>query len=118
VKVSRALAPEGWHLPGYDEFEDLIRNYGLFEDKAFNMLIAGRSSGFNSLFGGWRDEAGSFHDLEVNAGYHCDANSDMNALNIRGDWKKAFIYGFPFSATGFSVGKTELQNRNKLKVIT
>jgi len=70
------------------------------EKNTFKALIVGGSSGFNSLLGGWLDEDGVFHDLEINAGYHCDVES---AINIRSDWQVARMAGFASSGIGFSI---------------
>ena len=101
AKDPRGLAPEGWHVPDYREFDELIKNSGVGAKEVFKQLINGGSSGFNSFFCGWRDDKGRFYDLEKNTAYH--SKDSASALNIRGDWQGVLLAGFPFSGIGFAI---------------
>jgi uncharacterized protein (TIGR02145 family) len=54
---ARNVTPDGWHLPGIEEFNTLIKDVG-GRKKAYKALIKGGYSGFSALFGGFC----KFHD--------------------------------------------------------
>jgi Fibrobacter succinogenes major domain (Fib_succ_major). len=63
VSDSRGIAPEGWHVPSYEESMTLINNVGgeetagislMSEDYLHSSLKEKNNSGFNALPGGYR----------------------------------------------------------------
>lgn len=62
-ETAKRVAPAGWHLPSKSEFETLLNNLGGSGANAYKQIINGGSSGFNALFGGWRDDNGNFSYL-------------------------------------------------------
>jgi uncharacterized protein (TIGR02145 family) len=57
----------GWHLPSYGEWTTLINMVGA--ENAGALLRQGGSSGFNAVFGGYRDYGGGYRELEVWSAY-------------------------------------------------
>ncbi len=72
VNDSRGLAPEGWHIPSDEEWQDLVEYLGGIENAGGKLKAAGlemwkdpnikatNASGFTALPGGYRDETGYF----------------------------------------------------------
>ncbi|MCB0466120.1 MAG: fibrobacter succinogenes major paralogous domain-containing protein, partial [Aequorivita sp.] len=70
---TRNICPEGWHVPSYEELQDMI-NYAGGDHASVNLrstnlwnppgLPATNSSGFTALPSGIRNEAGFFQELE------------------------------------------------------
>ena len=69
INDPRGLAPEEWHIPSNKEFEVLINNYGGEGSQSYYELLPSGSSGFNSLFGGWRNSDGKFYNIGKYAQY-------------------------------------------------
>lgn len=78
VHDKRGLAPKGWHVPTYDEFEKMIKYLG-GDEIAPNKLIAGAAwkisipgnteSGFNGMPCKWRTGEGKFTDDFISEGW-------------------------------------------------
>jgi uncharacterized protein (TIGR02145 family) len=60
--TANVVCPEGWHLPTMTEFEQLINFLG-GEKAAYKALIAKGISGFSVLFGGCRNNDGTFEGI-------------------------------------------------------
>jgi uncharacterized protein (TIGR02145 family) len=74
-RVCQSLG-DGWRLPTDDEWRQMAKHYGgVFEDSddkgkaAYKALLAGGSSGFNSLLGGGRSDDGQYARLEAHGFY-------------------------------------------------
>jgi uncharacterized protein (TIGR02145 family) len=67
-KVLKDVCPEGWHVPGKEEFETLLKNFPN-AGKAYLELLSTGSSGFNSLNGGFLDDDRESGGLEDHANY-------------------------------------------------
>lgn len=72
VKDQRGLAPEGWHVPGDDEWARLITHLGGFTAAGDKLKYTGKrakgvkeidETGFNALPGGYRKSKGGFSYL-------------------------------------------------------
>ncbi|MCJ7553575.1 MAG: hypothetical protein MUO34_06785 [Ignavibacteriaceae bacterium] len=101
----RGLTPEGWHLPNKKEFDILLKNCG-GKESVFGSLIPGGSSGFNTIFGGWRDGYGDFSKLEKRTVYCSSTQVSDDATcayylgifnDIRDVYLDYFNKGFGFS---------------------
>ena len=66
VADPRGLAPEGWHIPSKEEFQELLDAVGANQYQHDDALIAGGSSGFGALFGGHRFIYGNFYNIGDN----------------------------------------------------
>jgi len=80
-RVCQSLG-DGWRLPTDDEWRQMAKHYGgVSEDSddkgkaAYKALLAGGSSGFNSLLGGGRSDDGKFARLEAH-GFYWTASED------------------------------------------
>lgn len=105
VNDSRGLAPEGWHVPSKDEFDAVITNCGGAGTNAYKSLLPGGSSGFSSLFSGYRYYYGSFFDLGVSANYWSASKYsgyDTWLLLIYGRHQYSCVGGY-YRSCGFSV---------------
>lgn len=68
AEVSKAVAPEGWHLPTKDEFNELLNSYK--SKKRYKELMTGGGSGFNGeLTGICLVESGNFTMFGKMAGF-------------------------------------------------
>jgi len=83
-RVCQSLG-DGWRLPTDDEWRQMAKHYGgVSEDSddkgkaAYKALLAGGSSGFNSLLGGGRSDDGKFARLEAH-GFYWTASEDNPA---------------------------------------
>ena len=66
------VCPAGWHLPEKNEWKTLFKNLGGYEDTndfAFSQLIIGGSSDFNAIFGGFRQNFGTYNFNGFHAGF-------------------------------------------------
>lgn len=59
-ETAKQVAPKGWHLPSFEEWETLHKFLADDNKKVFAVVIEDGSSGFNALLGGYRDNNGSF----------------------------------------------------------
>jgi uncharacterized protein (TIGR02145 family) len=55
LETALKLAPKGWHLPSKDEWEKLYNYVGNSKEEVYKALRPGGTTGFNSSFGGWRE---------------------------------------------------------------
>ncbi|MBN2355064.1 fibrobacter succinogenes major paralogous domain-containing protein [candidate division KSB1 bacterium] len=100
VNDSRQLAPEGWHVPGHDEWQSLIDYYGGQEVAGAHMKEKGMAHwnspntgatndhGFSALPGGHRDSKANF----FNMGHYATFWSSTNCNNITA-WKRHLSRG-------------------------
>ncbi|HLF33663.1 MAG TPA: fibrobacter succinogenes major paralogous domain-containing protein, partial [Cyclobacteriaceae bacterium] len=86
VSDPRTLAPQGWHIPGNDEWlmlsKALIENVGAKMKSRSGWENKGNGtneSGFTGLPGGWRDSAGEFRDIGYIGAWW--SSSEIDALN-------------------------------------
>jgi len=56
---ARGICPEGWHIPSYDEYLELVENTGDWLEAGKALKIGG-SSGFGFILSGNRREKGNF----------------------------------------------------------
>ncbi len=87
-ETAKKVCPNGWHLPSKSEFETLLNNYGGVGEQAYKALIKGGSSGFESLFSGWRNDNANFCNKDKNSGFwSATGNNDMTAwyCNLNGN---------------------------------
>ncbi len=87
--------PTGWHLPGTEEFETLLKNTGGDDSKSYSGLISGGSSDFDALLGGWRNNGGADGNFG-NYAYFWSSSTDRPGriwtLNLYGYSRKASMY--------------------------
>ena len=72
MEVADRICPTGWRLPSKQELEALVKKAGATSRKAFENLVEGGNSGFNALYGGWREKSGRYYGLlesTANAGF-------------------------------------------------
>jgi uncharacterized protein (TIGR02145 family) len=101
---TRNLCPEGWHVPSYQELQDLV-NYGGGDFASVDLrstilwnppgLPATNSSGFTALPSGIRNQEGGFQERERRTNFGSSTSSASNTENfyskaIFGD--QEFIY--------------------------
>lgn len=68
-ETAKNVCPSGWHLPTKSEFDALLSHAGGSGINAYHALKEAGSSGFTSLFGGWRNNKAQFGDLGVHGHY-------------------------------------------------
>ena len=106
INDSRGLAPKGWHVPKYDEYEKMYNfleegqteievlkslksntdwNYG-FDVEAYGLerknINGNNISGFNAIPGGVRVSDGTFLNIGTEAIFWLDATTQLNNGNI------------------------------------
>jgi len=74
---SAVSPPTGWHIPSQKDWQALFDKYGT-RKAAYEALISGGPSGFNSQLGGYRDNVPTFSNLMVYGYYR--TSSDNNGL--------------------------------------
>jgi uncharacterized protein (TIGR02145 family) len=91
----RELAPEGWHIPTYDEWSTLITNLA-GSPAAISKLKAGGSSGFNARLSGSRNNNSpyGFSGLGVEEYWW------MNTPGAVGSWMACNLTGSNINYTG------------------
>jgi len=105
VNDPRGLEPEGWQLPSKRDFETLLRNAGGSGTNAYHALKSGGSSGFNALFGGWRNRNGSFNDIGLTGNWWSSSEDDTNrawSLSMNSYNQNAYMYYY-YKEWSFSV---------------
>jgi uncharacterized protein (TIGR02145 family) len=103
--AARKAVPKGWHLPSKEEFETLLKNLGGSDSVAYKQIIPGGISGFNALFGGWRNDNGNFANVGKDTYFWSKSEyEDENAgyLLVRSGYKKAYLDS-NYKTIGFSV---------------
>ncbi len=105
VTDSRNIAPEGFHVPTEEEFQELLDAVGTNNRDRYNALIDGGSSGFNALLGGCRTHGGYFYGISGYARFwaatpYPDYNAWYLYLSSYGHYAVLSIYGYRY---GFSV---------------
>lgn len=81
------LAPEGWHLPTDEEWQELESYLGIAEaggeEKVWrgagteaDRLKKGGDTGLNVIFGGWITDYGKFNFIEEHANFWCSTEYD------------------------------------------
>jgi uncharacterized protein (TIGR02145 family) len=89
VVDSRNIAPEGWHIPSYNEWIKLIENFGGRESagKKLKSTVGwykegngDNESGFAGLPGGYRYASGDFDKIDQNGFWWSTSVFDDNAL--------------------------------------
>jgi uncharacterized protein (TIGR02145 family) len=91
----KEVCPSGWHLPGKEEFETLINNWGDSGKAAYEALLPGGKSGFSALFGGSRLDNGRFEDIEKDAFFWSstvDTDDDDEFSNINNEFSAWCLY--------------------------
>jgi uncharacterized protein (TIGR02145 family) len=69
------LAPKGWHLPSKEEWEKLYKYLGNSEKDVFKALQPGGTSGFNSSFGGWRENKHKSYNFKLLSAFYWSSTS-------------------------------------------
>jgi len=59
-ETANKVAPNGWHLPSFEEWETLHKFLADDNKKVFAAVIEDGNSGFKALLGGYRDNNGKF----------------------------------------------------------
>lgn len=98
------VCPEGWHLPGDQEWLELINYYGGIH-YAGKSLKDGGSSGFNVKFSGYRDKAGYFGKVNESAYFWSSTDQNEEYASFKGIYKSVDnigTYTYP-KVDGFSV---------------
>jgi len=70
--AAKRICPVGWHLPKKSEWKTLFENLGGYEgtnDFAFSQLVIGGSSDFNVVFGGFRQNFGTYDFIGFHSGF-------------------------------------------------
>lgn len=108
VNDARGLAPKGWHVPTFSEWEKLINYLGGLEIAGGKMKEKGldhwfkpnkgasNESGFSALPGGYRYYNGNF----VNAGYYASFWSSEKAQYFRA-WEQELQYDNSYANLGW-----------------
>jgi len=96
--------PEGWHLPGDQEWSALIEYYG-GTHYAGKALKGGGLSDFNAQFSGYRDKDGYFGKINESAYYWSSTEHAQGYASFKGIYKSVDnvgTYTYP-KQDGFSV---------------
>jgi uncharacterized protein (TIGR02145 family) len=79
-ETAKSIAPSGWHLPSKEDWMILHENLGRNDNKVFDAMKEGGSSGFNFLLPGWRAVNGNFYPEGERAYFwSCDAQDREHA---------------------------------------
>jgi len=102
---AKTACPKGWHLPSKTEFEALLNYYGGRGKNNGDEIIIGGDSGFDALLGGWRDDNGSFLNVEIYAYFMSStAGAANNVWSLGIHKRKAYIESKNYIRySGFSV---------------
>lgn len=109
MEAAEKICPAGWRLPSKQDLEALVKKAGTSSRKSFENLVEGGSSGFNALYGGWRDKTGRYYGLlesSANAAFWSGTkNSNGKAwyLDINKSDKAAGIFVNINEGSAFSV---------------
>ena len=104
-KTAKSVVPAGWHLPTREEWMTLYEYLGGQNNKVFNGMKEGGSSGFNALFGGWYHPKGKFYTIGERAYFWSSTgqnNSDAWIMYFKTSNGQA-LPGKGFIGSGFSV---------------
>ncbi len=97
AKEACRLLGDGWRLPTDEEWGSLRDAYG-GEQGAYKALIEGGDSKFTAQLGGWRNNIGSFHDLDSNGYYWSSTpNGGSGAWNYYFDRNYGELYRYYFN---------------------
>lgn len=88
VSDPRGLAPEGWKIPGLDDWDELIRFAGKTGNAAMQLKSSrtwyenpgNNKTGFTALPNGDRDQNGVFHGRGISAYWWSDTHKDDEML--------------------------------------
>ena len=104
---ARNIAPEGWHVPSKEEFQELLNAVGTNDTERYDALIDGGSSGFNALLGGDRSRYGSFYGIGYSAYFWSTTPNNSYhawAMYLDGNYRSVDLSFFSYLyANGFSV---------------
>ena len=102
---ARNIAPEGWHVPSKEEFQELLDAVGTDGYQRYDALIDGGSSGFGALGGGYRDGNGNFNDIGYFAYFWSSApySSSSAGLVLLGSGLRYAYLSYHDFTRGFSV---------------
>lgn len=109
MEAAERICPAGWRLPVKEELEALVKHAGASPRTSFENLVEGGSSGFNALYGGWRDKTGRYYGVlesTANAAFWSGTkNSDGKAwyLDISRSDKAAGVFVNINAGSAFSV---------------
>jgi len=95
-EVAKKICPQGWHLPSVNDWNELELYLGMapelaeifgFRGEHAGALKEGGQSGFNALFGGYKDGTilfeGQYFDMGVYAAFWLDVQiSEYEALSV------------------------------------
>jgi uncharacterized protein (TIGR02145 family) len=76
--VVKDVCPDGWHVPGKEEYDILIKHFAN-PGQAYLELLSSGSSGFNSLNAGFMDEDRESGGMEEFASYWTSTPVNQNA---------------------------------------
>ncbi len=95
--AAKGACPEGWHLPGKQEFNTLLLQFGGRGEKAFYSLTSPDLSGFNAVYSGWKCPKFEVID-KVAVFWSKDSKDDLNAWILS-------IFSYQYDARIESSGK-------------
>lgn len=77
-ETAKSVAPPGWHLPSKEEFEILLRNLGGEGSNAYIKIISDGTSGYNVVFGGYRNGNSNFDYFGMYANFWSSTEDASN----------------------------------------
>ena len=116
VNDPRGLAPQGWHIPGDEEWTQLIDNLGgekvagdkmKTKDEWLYKQTGTNESGFTGLPGGWRESNFCSYIEFGNSGYWWSSTENATF----GAWYRRLIYDYPHAFRGDTNKKSGLSVR-------
>jgi len=111
---NRKIAPEGWHIPGDTEWQELIDYLGGGNTAGGKMKEAGTShwltpntdatneSGFTALPGGNRDGSGIFLNMGIGGIFWSSTDSSYYARGLHHNTAAVIFHGY-YNDAGYSV---------------
>lgn len=110
-ETAQKACPDGWRLPSFEDFEELIAHYGgnlLTQSggNVYNNIMSDKDDGFSAVLGGWRFENGSYAMLGADGRFWISSKSDSTPLapfiNINRE-NEQVLQGFMEKGTGHCV---------------
>ena len=97
--------PDGWKIPSDKDWKELIDFLGIENNnKAYEILRVGGSSGLDVLLAGWRPTGGRFYNLGITAYFWTSTDEEDGAFNYEfGPYGGSYYRYFVYKTAAYSV---------------